>query len=101
MTQGEFRAGFNVWTRQCGWYLLVLVGFGAYFPEQWRLGAVYLGMLVFMWLGGLHCVRRERRPSSRSHSGVTAIGFEMSDKLWGPKRLTDLPTYRLTDSRLT
>ena len=20
-------------------------------PEQWRLGAVYLGMLVFMWLG--------------------------------------------------
>lgn len=51
MTQGEFRAGFTVWTRQCGWYLLVLVGFGAYFPEQWRLGAVYLGMLVLMWLG--------------------------------------------------
>ena len=51
MTQGEFREGFRAWTRQCGWYLLVLVGFGAYFPEQWRLGAIYLGMLFFMWLG--------------------------------------------------
>ncbi|MAV73228.1 MAG: hypothetical protein CBB81_02695 [Cellvibrionales bacterium TMED21] len=51
MTQGEFREGFRVWTRQCGWYFLVLVGFGAYFPEQWRLGVVYLGMLVVMWLG--------------------------------------------------
>ncbi len=51
MTQGNFRQGFTEWTRQCGWYLLVLVGFGAYFPAQWRLGLAYLGLLLIMWLG--------------------------------------------------
>ena len=51
MTRGDFWTGFTLWSRQCGWYLLVLVGFGAYYPSQWRLGAIYLGMLFLMWLG--------------------------------------------------
>lgn len=51
MTGGDFWLGFRQWSRQCGWYLLVLIGFGAYFPSQWRLGAVYLAMLFVMWIG--------------------------------------------------
>ena len=51
MSSGQFIAGFKRWSRQCGWYLLILIGFGAYLPDQKTLGFVYLGMLIFMWLG--------------------------------------------------
>ena len=51
MESGDLRLGFIAWSRQCGWYLLVLIGFGTLFPEQYRLILVYLGLLTVMWLG--------------------------------------------------
>ena len=51
MESGDLRLGFIAWSRQCGWYLLVLIGFGTLFPEQYRLILVYLGLLTFVWLG--------------------------------------------------
>ena len=51
MANGQFAEGFKRWSRQCGWYLLILVGFGAYMPEQKTLHLVYFSMLVVMWLG--------------------------------------------------
>ena len=51
MSNGNFAEGFKQWSRQCGWYLLILTGFGAYMPEQRELGLVFLSMLAIMWLG--------------------------------------------------
>ena len=51
MSNGKFTEGFKQWSRQCGWYLLILMAFGAYMPEQKVLWFIYLSMLVVMWLG--------------------------------------------------
>ena len=51
MSNGQFAEGFKRWSCQCGWYLLILIGVGAYLPDQKTLGFVYFCMLILMWLG--------------------------------------------------
>ena len=65
MTRGDFWACFTLWSCRCGWYLLVLVGFGAYYPGQRRIGAAYLDMQFLMWLGWASLVYWEKRPSTK------------------------------------
>ena len=48
MSNGQFAGEFKRWGRQCGWYLLILIGCGAHLPDEKAKGVVYFCMPSLM-----------------------------------------------------